>query len=239
MKYHFEPIGTVRSCFTEKFGVPRQPGLVPEARAVLELLPAYSGREILRELEGFSHLWVVFVFHGTAGKGWAPTVRPPRLGGNRRVGVFASRSPFRPNPIGMSVVRLEAIRHAGGGSTLELGGVDLLDGTPVLDIKPYLSWADAVDGAEGGFAGQRPGRRLAVTFLPGAEAAIEAWERSGPRPGLKRLVRALVEMDPRPSYRRTESGVRGFAMKIYDIDVRWEVRESEVAVVTAAVRTAP
>jgi tRNA-Thr(GGU) m(6)t(6)A37 methyltransferase TsaA len=237
MRYRFEPIGEIHSCFQEKFGIPRQSGLVPEAPAVLELYPAYSGIEILRGLEGFSHLWIVFVFHGNDRRRWTPTVRPPRLGGNRRVGVFASRSPFRPNPIGISVAKREGIRHAGGRSTIDVAGVDLLDGTPVLDIKPYVPWTDTVSDADGGFARERPEGSLAVEFLPPVEKAIEEWERKG-RPRLKRLIRALVELDPRPSYLRTKHPDRTFAMKLYDIDFRWEVRDKERAVVTAVEKTA-
>jgi len=237
MPYCFDPIGKIHSCFAEKFGIPRQPGLAPEARAVLELHPPYGGSEVLRELDGFSHLWVLFVFHGNHRHRWTPTVRPPRLGGNRRVGVFASRSPFRPNPIGISVVKIEGIRHVGMRSDIDLAGVDLLDGTPVLDIKPYVPWADAIAGAEGGYARERPMERLAVDFLPAVEERIDEWERAG-RPLLKQLIRSLIELDPRPSYRRTEQDARTCSMKLFDIDLQWEMRDRKSAVVTTAVRKA-
>ena len=134
--FTFHPIGVIRSCFTEKFGIPRQPGLVPAARATLEVFSPYDRDEAFRNLDEFSHLWVIFVFHGIPAGKWRPTVRPPRLGGNRRTGVFATRSGFRPNPIGMSAVSLEGIRRHNGKLLLELSGIDLLDRTPVLDIKP-------------------------------------------------------------------------------------------------------
>ena len=151
MRYSFDPIGIVHSPFKEKFGIPRQPGLVPEAKARLEVLPPYDRSEAFCGLEDFSHIWVTFVFHEAICTRWQPTVRPPRLGGNRRIGVFSSRSPFRPNPIGMSVVALEGISNIEGKIELQLAGVDLLDGTPVLDIKPYIPYADSLPDARSGF----------------------------------------------------------------------------------------
>jgi tRNA-Thr(GGU) m(6)t(6)A37 methyltransferase TsaA len=132
MSIQLQPIGIIHSCFKEKFGIPRQPGLVKSATATLELLPPYNVEEALRGIEEFSHLWIVFVFHQSVCETFQPTVRPPRLGGNTRVGVFATRSPFRPNPIGLSVVELKGVK----GTTLELAGGDFLDGTPVLSDPP-------------------------------------------------------------------------------------------------------
>lgn len=155
--FQFAPIGVIRSCFRQKFGIPRQPRLVPAARATLELLPSYAQPEAVRGLEGFSHLWLLFVFHGIPAGHWQPTVRPPRLGGNQRMGVFATRSSFRPNPIGLSAVALERIEISAGRVVLHLAGVDVLDGTPVLDIKPYVPYADSIPEAVGGFANEAPG----------------------------------------------------------------------------------
>lgn len=138
MTFSFQPIGVIHSCFKEKFGIPRQSGLVTAAQATLELHAPYDCPEALVELEGFSHIWVTFVFHQSMRDNWKATVRPPRLGGNQRIGVFASRSPFRPNPIGLSAVQLESIDCKDGHCQLQLRGADLLDGTPVLDIKPYV-----------------------------------------------------------------------------------------------------
>ena len=167
--FTFHPIGVIRSCFTEKFGIPRQPGLVPAARATLEVFSPYDHDEAFRDLDEFSHLWVLFVFHGIPAAKWRPTVCPPRLGGNRRTGVFATRSGFRPNPIGMSAVSLEGIRRQNGKLLLEMSGVDLLDRTPVLDIKPYLPYADALSGAFGGFADRPPEGNLPVAWCPAEE----------------------------------------------------------------------
>lgn len=141
-QFQFAPIGVIRSPYKEKFAIPRQPGLICDGGGALELLPPYNQPDAVRGLEGFSHLWVIFVFHQTMDGGWRPTVRPPRLGGNARVGVFATRSTFRPNPIGMSLVELHGIETR-NGVRLQLGSLDLVDGTPVLDIKPYLPFAES------------------------------------------------------------------------------------------------
>ena len=189
-------IGVVRSCFGEKFGVPRQPGLCPSAWGELVFDPEFRREEMLRGLEGFSHFWLIFGFHETAGEGWHPTVRPPRLGGNRRVGVFASRSPFRPNPLGLSLVKLEGIeRERPDGPVLRLGGLDLVDGTPVYDIKPYLPYCEALPEAGGGFSSPLA-ERLEVEIAPEAEEAFSAM------PGRARaLIREALACDPRPAAR--------------------------------------
>jgi tRNA-Thr(GGU) m(6)t(6)A37 methyltransferase TsaA len=194
--FHFAPIGVVRSCFREKFGIPRQPGLASAARATLELLPPYNQPAAVRGLEGFSHLWLVFAFHGIPAGRWQPTVRPPRLGGNRRLGVFATRSTFRPNPIGLSAVKLERIATDHGKVVLHLAGVDVLDGTPVLDIKPYLPYADCIPTATGGFATEVPPSGLAVEFSPAAAAFCAALPVGDPR----ELITQLLRQDPRPAY---------------------------------------
>ncbi|WP_300794079.1 tRNA (N6-threonylcarbamoyladenosine(37)-N6)-methyltransferase TrmO, partial [uncultured Akkermansia sp.] len=143
-----QPVARVSTCYPDKFGVPRQSGLVPGARARLVFEPPFRHPDAVRGLEGFSHLWLVWVFSENVNKGWSPTVRPPRLGGNVRMGVFATRAPFRPNPIGLSAVRLEKVElHPLDGPVLHLSGVDLVDGTPILDIKPYVPLADCIPGA--------------------------------------------------------------------------------------------
>ena len=164
----FSPIGMISSCYKEKFGIPRQPGLVPAATAEL-ILGDEFGEESVRGLEGFSHIWLNFVFHKTQAQGWKQMVRPPRLGGNEKVGVFASRSTFRPNPVGLSVVELLCVKIKKGRVVLHLAGCDLLEGTPVLDIKPYLPYADIIPGAKGGFAKNKPEALLEVVFSEKAE----------------------------------------------------------------------
>lgn len=224
--FEFAPIGIVRSCFREKFGIPRQSGLAPAARATLELLPPYNRPAAVRGLEDFSHVWLVFAFHGVPAGRWQPTVRPPRLGGNRRVGVFATRSPFRPNPIGLSAVRLERIAIDGERVVLHLAGVDFLDGTPVLDIKPYLPYADRIPAAIGGFATEAPTSGLAVEFSPTAASFCSAW----PVGDLRELIVQILRQDPRPAYERADPAPKRYGMKLYDCDVRWEMRDGAVYV---------
>lgn len=227
--FEFQPIGTIHSCFKEKFGIPRQSGLIPEARAVLEILPPYDRPEAFRELADYSHLWLTFVFHANLREGWKPTVRPPRLGGNRRVGVFASRSPFRPNPIGLSVVRLDGIDLAHGGVRLQLSGIDLLDGTPVLDIKPYLPYADAIPDARSGYAPEPPGQSLALSFGVQPEKVLAELPRERAT-DLRLLIRRILEQDPRPGYRRGRAERRRYGMRLLEFDVRWEVDSESIRV---------
>lgn len=222
-----QPIGRIRSPFKEKFGIPRQPGLVPATRATLELLAPYDRDETLRGLEGYSHVWLIFLFHETADEGWRPTVRPPRLGGNARVGVFATRSPYRPNPIGLSLVELRGIERRAGTLCLDLGPVDLLDGTPVLDIKPHLPYADCPTGARAGFAEEKPERRLTVQWSPEAKAALA--EHSAEYPQLRELIEQMLALDPRPAYAEDEQE-RVYGMGLYDLDVRWQVERTSLTV---------
>jgi tRNA (adenine37-N6)-methyltransferase len=224
--FQFAPIGVIRSGFREKFGIPRQAGLAPAARATLELLPPYSRPEAVRGLEGFSHVWLVFVFHGVPMGRWQPTVRPPRLGGNRRLGVFATRSTFRPNPVGLSAVKLERITTRQGQVVLYLQGVDLLDRTPVLDIKPYLPYADCLPEATGGFAAEAPTPLTAVEFSPIAAAFCANW----PHGDLRELLIQLLRQDPRPAHERAHRASRCYGMRLYDCDVRWEMRDAMVYV---------
>lgn len=210
-------IGTVRSCFDEKFGTPRQPGLVPSATAELILTPPYDNPDCLRGLEGCSHVWLMFVFHASAAQGWTPTVRPPRLGGNRRIGVFASRSPFRPNPIGLSVVELAGIIERPGERGLLLRNHDLVDGTPVVDVKPYIPYSDALPDARPPVGFERPPQRLAVRFAERAEAELAAAPV-----GLRELIVDTLALDPRPAYRHGEEGkMHGTALAGWN--VRWGV----------------
>ncbi|MEE4607253.1 MAG: tRNA (N6-threonylcarbamoyladenosine(37)-N6)-methyltransferase TrmO [Desulfobacteraceae bacterium] len=225
--YRFDPIGRIRSCFPQKFGIPRQSGLVPQATAVLELFAPYGRAEALAGLEGFSHLWVVFIFHAHLGRPWHPTVRPPRLGGNRRIGLFASRSAFRPNPIGISAVRLDGIRQEGDRAEIDLLGGDFLDGTPVLDIKPYLPYADAIAQAAGGFAADSP-PLLPVGFAPEVEAACR---KSGDA-RLKALITGVLANDPRPAYDARSDDSAVYGMRICDLEVKWRVHQGRVKVLS-------
>jgi tRNA-Thr(GGU) m(6)t(6)A37 methyltransferase TsaA len=216
-----EPIGVVRSCFAEKFGVPRQPGLCPSAWGHLEFYDSYRSSEALRGLDGFSHLWLIFGFHQTVEHGWNPTVRPPRLGGNERVGVFASRSTFRPNSLGLSLVRLEEIiREGPDAPRLLLGGVDLVDGTPVYDIKPYLPYAESIPHATAGFAGGEI-HRLTVEIETPAHAAFEALpERS------RRVILEALSLDPRPAIHEHDAE-RDYGATLCGVNVRFRCANGE------------
>ncbi|NOX08435.1 MAG: tRNA (N6-threonylcarbamoyladenosine(37)-N6)-methyltransferase TrmO [Gammaproteobacteria bacterium] len=227
------PIGIIHSCFKEKFGIPRQPGLVPEARAQLELISPYDRDEALRELQGFSHIWLLFLFHATARSEWKATVRPPRLGGNQRIGVFASRSTFRPNPVGLSVVRLEAIYRKEGKLMLELSGIDLMDATPVIDIKPYLPYVDAIPDAVGGYAREVPEGDRLVQFSPLAEQICMEKEADG-LVNLRQMIVSLLQLDPRPAYNASKNKPevdREYGMRLYDFDLKWTVNNDIIQVI--------
>ena len=197
------PIARYEGELPEKFGLPRQAGVVPalEGRVVFE--PAYRDPEALRGIEGFSHLWLIWQFSENLRQAgdWSPTVRPPRLGGNVRMGVFATRSPFRPNALGLSCVRLLAVeRDAERGLVLRVGGADLMDGTPIFDVKPYVPYADARPEALSGFAPDA-GETLEVVFLPGTEEKIPAEKREA--------LRGVLANDPRPRYQNDPARVYG------------------------------
>ena len=201
-------IARIKSDFPEKFGIPRQSGLVPSLRSTIRFKPEYRNVDALRGLEGFSHLWLIWIFSENVRDTWHPTVRPPRLGGNVRLGVFATRSSFRPNPIAMSCVKIESIVLEGDDAPyIVVSGADLMDGTPIVDIKPYLPYADSVPDAKGGFASSVAGENLHVR-IP-SEIATEI---AGKLPEDKR--EALVEIlrqDPRPHYQDDPERIYGLA----------------------------
>lgn len=212
------PIGTLRSCYGQKFGIPRQPGLVPEASAELHLDPAVVTRDAVRGLERFSHVWVIFLFHA-AGE-VKMVVRPPRLGGAKKTGVLATRSPHRPNHVGLSAVRLERVdADAPGGPVLHLRGGDFLDGTPVIDVKPYLPYADVVPDATSGWA-EGELARAPVRFSEEARAACARAEAEG-FADLARIVEASLALDPRRP--RARDGT--YAMRLGHWDVHCAVDE--------------
>ncbi|MDN3523490.1 tRNA (N6-threonylcarbamoyladenosine(37)-N6)-methyltransferase TrmO [Halomonas ramblicola] len=218
------PIGVIESDYPDKFGVPRQPGLADAARATLVLRPPYDDPLAVRGLDAFSHLWLTFLFHRSPER-WTPLVRPPRLGGNRRIGVFASRSTHRPNRLGLSLVELVGIETR-RGVRLILAGSDLVDGTPVLDIKPYLPWAEAKPEARAGFAPEPP-PRLPVSFAPEAESVLAARTDAD---SLRALIRQVLGQDPRPAY-RNGAEARIYGVRLRDVDVRFCAVAEESGVV--------
>ncbi len=222
-----EAIARVISPYQEKFGVPRQPGLVPGARGWLQMMPEFARPEAFDGLQGFSHIWVIFGFHLCAGQ-HRLRVRPPRLGGNREQGVFATRSPFRPNKLGLSVLRFEGLDLSGDGVRLAVSGLDLVDGSPIFDIKPYLPYSDCIPDALGGFAGSAPENRLRVVFAPEAERALESLPEGAA--AARELIVQTLSLDPRPAY-RGDADDRVYGTRLQGRDVRWRIRSGQVEVV--------
>jgi tRNA (adenine37-N6)-methyltransferase len=231
---HLTPIAIIRSPFREKFATPRQAGLTPSVKACIEFLPEFNTAESVRGLEGFSHLWLLFIFHQHLDQGWSPTVRPPRLGGNRRVGVFASRSPFRPNPIGLSAVKLLGIHNKAGELTLEVQGADLIDGTPIIDIKPYLPYADSIPDACSGFATAEPQSCLDIRFADVARHKLTDFAQQTPE--LETLIRETLSLDPRPAYRHQGEDQHSYGCRLDRFNIRWQVDGTQVMINDIEVR---
>ena len=215
------PIAHIRSVFPSKFGIPRQSGLTETLRSEIVFEEAFRSPQALRGLSDFSHLWIIWGFSENVESGWSPTVRPPRLGGNQRMGVFATRSPFRPNPLGLSSVKIEAIRtDPRSGTVISVWGADLMDGTPIYDIKPYIP-ADCHPDAVCGFADHTQGYRLSVTIAPQLLARIPQTLQDG--------LYSILAQDPRPSYQEDPMRIYGFDFA--DFEVRFRVAGKDLEVV--------
>ena len=215
----FKVVARIRSDFPDKFGIPRQSGLLSTLRSTVVFEPEFRNADALRGLEGFRHLWLLWIFSENVRDTWKPTVRPPRLGGNTRLGVFATRSSFRPNPLAMSCVKIEQIRFSGENApTIEVSGADLMDGTPIVDIKPYLPYADSIEGATGGFAEAVRFKKLEVEFAEGVLAA--SGDALFPQQKMAALIELLSE-DPRPAYQRSADRVYG--IKFAGFDMKFKV----------------
>ncbi|PSV18774.1 tRNA (N6-threonylcarbamoyladenosine(37)-N6)-methyltransferase TrmO [Photobacterium leiognathi subsp. mandapamensis] len=225
MSYSIDPIGIILSPYKEKFAVPRQPGLVPSARSEIILQGAANSLEAVRGIEQFSHLWLLFLFDQNLEAGWRPTVRPPRLGGNERIGVFASRATFRPNGIGMSAVELKGIRHENGNVIIELGGVDLVDGTPIVDIKPYIPYSDSLPHAQGGFASSTPDL-MPVCFSEAALNQLPAKNKAY----YQTVISEVLAQDPRPAYKKGKPDPKQYAVHLFDFNVHFSVTEQQITV---------
>ena len=238
----FKVIARIRSDFPDKFGIPRQSGLLKNLRSTIVFEPEFRNADALRGLEGFSHLWLLWIFSENARDTWKPTVRPPRLGGNTRLGVFATRSSFRPNPIAMSCVKIEKINLTGEGApSITVSGADLMDGTPIVDIKPYLPYADSVPEATGGFAEAVRFNKLEVEFTADAQAVFDGTGFAADIPevsgasGVKfpaEKKAALVELlseDPRPAYQKDADRVYG--IRFADFEIKFQVQGDHLTVV--------
>ena len=220
MSFTIRPIATMRSDFPEKFGIPRQAGVVKELESIVVFAPEYRDPEALRGIEGFSHLWLIWQFSESVTETFSPTVRPPRLGGNVRMGVFATRSPFRPNSLGLSCVELERAENRPGlGTVLVVRGADLMDGTPIFDIKPYIPYADAHPDARSGFAPDA-GTTLDVRIAERLLLKVPADKRAA--------LRGVLANDPRPRYQRDPDRV--YAMDFADLTVRFSVKDGTLTV---------
>lgn len=219
--HNIKVIAHLRSDFATKFGVPRQSGLVDELRAAVVFEPEYRNADAVRGLEEFSHIWLVWQFSGAVRENWSPTVRPPRLGGNKRIGVFATRSPFRPNALGLSSVRLDHIEYDSRlGPVLHVAGADLMDGTPIYDIKPYIAYADCHSDAVGGFVDAVERRTLAVSCAEDLLARVPEEKREA--------LLGVLAQDPRPSYQ--EDPERVYGMGFAGVEVKFRVENGHLTV---------
>ncbi len=218
--FEFERIATIESPYKEKFAIPRQPNLVSAAKGKVILTGAANNCEMVRDIEQFSHLWLLFVFHGTQEQGWKPLVRPPRLGGNAKTGVLATRSTFRPNPIGMSVVKLDSVSVEAKQTILNISGLDLLDGTPIIDIKPYVPYSDAIINADAGFAQHKPKASLTVVFTNQAKCDLSQYDSCYSELAL--LIEQVLAQDPRPAYKQGKSDDKVYGMRLHDLNIQWQ-----------------
>lgn len=214
-------IARMKSDFTTKFGIPRQSGLVPSLRSTIVFEPEFRNSDALRGLEDFSHLWIIWQFSEAVRTQWSPTVRPPRLGGNTRMGVFATRSPFRPNSLGLSSVEIVGLENTSEyGTVIHVAGADLMDGTPIFDIKPYIPYSDCHTDATGGFTDSAYDFLLTVNFPPELLSKIPANKQEA--------VVAVLSHDPRPSYQ--EDSDRMYGLNFAGYDIRFTVKDSILTV---------
>lgn len=215
------PIARIRNDYSEKFGIPRQSRIVNEVESLIIFEPEYRVDDALRGIDGFSHIWLIWGFSEAKREGWSPTVRPPRLGGNRRMGVFATRSPFRPNGLGLSSVELRGLVDTGNeGTALLVTGADLMDGTPIYDIKPYIPYADSIPNALGGFTSDLDGLTLDVSFPAELLSLVPEEKRTA--------LLAVLSHDPRPTYQ--EDPERVYGMAYGDMNVKFRVADGTLTV---------
>lgn len=228
MPFTFETIGIVHSCYKDKFAIPRQARLVNASTASIELIAPYNDLEITRGLADFSHLWLSFIFHRHVDKGWNTTVKPPRLDGKQRFGVFATRASFRPNPIGLSLVEMASIEQQGGKIFIHVKGADLLDQTPLIDIKPYVPYTDSIADAKGGFTDQIIEHKLHVSFS--AEAEIDCKKATLKYSQIREFIGQLLGLDHRAYYYKKIDKI--YSTRVYDYDLKWTIDKHEVNVIS-------
>jgi tRNA-Thr(GGU) m(6)t(6)A37 methyltransferase TsaA len=219
--FQFRSIGIISTPFKQKFGIPRQSQALSVAMGTIEFSPDINTTNACRGLDAFSHLWISFIFHENTPGAWKDTVRPPRLGGNEKVGVFATRSNFRPNPIGLSVVENCGLNEH---NHLVVKGIDLLDQTPIIDIKPYVHYADSVDNAMSGFAEFAPPKKMRVEYSKRADLKIKTLASAYPE--LPALLNNILEQDPRPAYKSATKDDKIYSVLLYNFDIKWQVRDT-------------
>jgi len=227
-QYTFDTIGIVHSCYKDKFAIPRQARLVTASTAAIELLAPYNEIEVTRGLEDFSHLWLSFIFHRHVHKGWNTTVKPPRLDGKQRFGVFATRASFRPNPIGLSLVELDSIEQQGGKLLIHIKGADLLDQTPILDIKPYIPYSDSIPEARGGFTDLVDEQFFDVSFSQ--QAYEDCQQASKKYPQIELFIRQLLSLDHRAYFYKKIEKI--YSTRVYDYDLKWSIDQHKVEVIS-------
>lgn len=227
--FQVQPVAIARTAFRQKFAIPRQAGLV-NIPASIELLPPFNQAQAVAGLEQVSHIWLTFLFHQHLQQNVSLQVRPPRLGGNRKLGVFASRSSFRPNHIGQSVVKLDGISQSDKQLLLQVRGLDVLDGTPIIDIKPYLPYADSIADACNAIAAEPPAKTLEVVWPPQALQQLQQFAEH-PLADIQQWITELIQYDPRPAYRGHETGSR-HAMSLFNLDIHWTMQAAQQACIT-------
>lgn len=218
--FQLQSIGVIESPFKEKFAVPRQPGLV-NATGIVRIYDEFADPRAFAGIEQFSHLWLHFIFHHNPQDKWSPSVRPPRLGGNTQIGVFATRSPFRPNRLGLSVVEFVEVVDDHKGFGLKIRGLDLVDGTPIVDIKPYVAYSDAIANARAGFAQDKPKPPLSIEFTASAKQQLRF--AAARYPELEMLIRGVLAQDPRPAYKKDKQDSKIYGVHLYEFNVCWQV----------------
>jgi len=221
-------VAICRTPYKQKFGIPRQPGLV-NAVGYIEFEPDFNHLDAVRGIEQYSHLWLLFSFHENLAQGWKTTVRPPRLGGNEKLGVFATRSTFRPNGIGQSVVKLHGEVQRKGKVCLVISGMDLLDGTPIVDIKPYVPFSDAITDAKGGIAQDAP-ILVPLTYTALASQQINLYSQQQQYQDLAALIEGVLSQDPRPAYKKAKDDPKLYQVALYDLDIFWCVTAQGIEV---------
>ena len=234
--FSMQPIATISSCYPQRFGVPRQAGLVKSATVTVDFQANRDNELAVRDLETFSHLWILFVFHKQNYTGFKPLVQPPRLGGKKTMGVYATRSPNRANPIGLSAVQLDSIQFTDELIKIRVVGGDFLDGTPVLDIKPYLPFADSIDNATADWAGSAESA-LRVIWSDAAAQQLSQAESDEGLNGLQLLIEETIAQDPRPAHERNKDGKAGqtWGVRVAHVDVKWQVRDAIAEIVSLVV----